>query len=220
MLGRLAELAEDQWGLITRAQTRAAGVPPATLARLADVGGPLERIAHGVYRLRGTPVPPVLDLRVAWLQLAPDVPAWQRTRQQGVVSHRSAAAMLGLGDLPADQHEFTVPRRQQTRRRDVRLHCRPLREDEWTRSAGDVLPYTRASRLVVDLLIDREEPSAVAAVVADALERVLDDPKTLATALNPFAARFGLPPGDGGALLGQLVETTGFDPARYLAEIN
>jgi hypothetical protein len=180
----------------------------------------MERIAHGVYRLRGVPAPPMLDLRAAWLQLAPDAPAWHRTGEQGVVSHRSAAALLRLGDLPADQHEFTVPHRQQTRRRDVRLHCRPLREDDWTRSAGDLLPYTRASRIVVDLLVDREEPSAVAAIVADALERVLDYPRDFATALSPFAARFGLRPGNGPGLLGQFVETAGFDPAPYLAEIN
>jgi Transcriptional regulator, AbiEi antitoxin len=219
-LGRVAALAEDQWGLITRAQAREAGVPPATLARLAAEGGPLERIAYGVYHVRGAPAPPMLDLRAAWLQLAPDTPAWQRTAEEGVVSHRSAAALLHLGDLPADRHEFTVPHRQQTRRRDVRLHCRPVRDDEWVRTAGDRLPYTRASRLVVDLLVDREEPSAIAAIVADALDRVLDHPLTFATALRPFAARFGLPPGDGSALLGQFVETAGFDPAPYLAEIN
>jgi hypothetical protein len=34
----------------------------------------------------------------------------------GVVSHRSAAELYGLGHLTADQHEFTVPSRRQTRR--------------------------------------------------------------------------------------------------------
>jgi hypothetical protein len=32
-----------------------------------------------------------------------DVP---RTPGQGVVSHRSAAAVYGVGDLPADRHDF------------------------------------------------------------------------------------------------------------------
>jgi len=219
-LGRLADLAEDQWGLVTRAQALAADVSPATLARLAAVGGPLERVAHGVYRLRGTAAAPLLDLRAAWLQLAPAIPAWERTAEQGVVSHRSAAALLRLGDLPADRHEFTVPHRQQTRRRDVRLRCRPLREDEWVSSQGDLLPYTRASRLVADLLADREEPSAVAQIVVDVLDRVLDYPATLAAALSPFAARFGLLAGNGTALLVQFVEAAGADPAPYLAEID
>jgi hypothetical protein len=169
--------------------------------------------------MRGTVAPPLLDLRAAWLQLAPEVPAWVRTEQDGVVSHRSAAALLGLGDLPADRHEFTIPRRHQTRRRDVRLYRRALRDDEWIRSAGDLLPYTRVSRLVVDLLRDREEPSAVAAIVTDSLDRVLEYPRTMVAALEPFAARFGLPAGDGVALLAHFVDEAGADPAPYLEQI-
>jgi hypothetical protein len=54
------------------------------------------------------------------------VPAWERAPDQGVVSHRSAAALYGLGHLPADRHEFTLPTRRQTRRADVRLHPQEL----------------------------------------------------------------------------------------------
>ena len=218
-LGTLSELADDQWGLVTHAQARAAGVAPATLARLAAEGGPLGRVARGIYRLRGSVAPDLLDLRAAWLQLAPEVPVWQRTAAEGVVCHRSAAAVLRLGDLPADRHEFTLPQRRQTRRRDVRLHCRPLREDEWTRSAGDLLPYTRASRTVADLLADREEPSAVGTIVAEALDRVLDHPSTMAFTLGPFAERFGFRRGDGAALLAQLLDAAGADATPYLAQI-
>ncbi|MGH7746009.1 MAG: type IV toxin-antitoxin system AbiEi family antitoxin domain-containing protein, partial [Candidatus Dormibacteria bacterium] len=124
--GRLAGIAADQWGLITRRQAEAAGVSAATLKRLARTSGGLERLAHGVYRLAGAPLPRHPDLRAAWLQLAPEVPAWQRTPEQGVVSHRSAARLYGIGDLPADRHEFTLPVRRQSRRADVRLHHRSL----------------------------------------------------------------------------------------------
>ena len=99
----------------------------------------------------------------------------------------------------------------------MRLHCRPLLDHEWAASEGDGLPYTRASRLVSDLLVDREEPSAVAAIVADTLDRALEHRATMVDALNPFAARFGLPVGDGAALLDQLLETAGADPARHVA---
>ena len=68
-------------------------------------------------------MPDLAALRAAWLQLAPGVPAWQRCADQGVVSHRSAAAVFGLGHLPADVHEFTLPARRQSRRGDVRLTC-------------------------------------------------------------------------------------------------
>ena len=55
-LSRIARIAEDQWGLITRRQAEGAGVSKATLQRLAKTGI-LDRVAHGVYRMTGAPPP-------------------------------------------------------------------------------------------------------------------------------------------------------------------
>ncbi|GIU89360.1 MAG: hypothetical protein KatS3mg010_0459 [Acidimicrobiia bacterium] len=82
--------------------------------------------------------------------------------------------MYGLGHLPADVHEFTVPSRRQTRRRDVRLHIRPLRHGEWISLRG--LLVTRPSRIASDLVLDGEDPAAVAQLVADAIRSVFDRP--------------------------------------------
>ena len=207
-LTRLSQIAEDQWGLLTRRQMELAGISRATLQRLASERI-LERVAHGVYRLTGAPSPDSLELRAAWLQLAPDVRAWERTPDQGVVSHRSAAAVYGLSHLPADRHEFTLPTRRQTRQPDLRLHQRPLREREWISLRG--LPVTRPSRIVSDLLDDNEDPEAVAHVVADAIRAAYEYPGTFADALAPHAARFGLRRGDGIALLSWLLDLVG-DP--------
>lgn len=208
-LSRLAELAADQWGLITRRQAKEAGVSPATIQRLSADGSILERVAHGVYHLAGAPLPDHLELRAAWLQLAPETPAWERTLDQGVVSHRSAAALYGLGHLPADTHEFTLPARRQTRRPDVRIHRLPLDSDECIQLRG--LPATRPSRIASDLLADREDPEAVASVVADAIRDEYDYPATFADTLAPQASRFGLRRGDGLAILRWLLELVG-DP--------
>jgi hypothetical protein len=164
----------------------------------------LERVAQGVYRLSGSPTPDHLELRAAWLQLAPDVPAWKRTPREGVVSHRSAAAVYGLGHLPADRHEFTLPVRRQSRRPDVRLHQRGVTDSEWTSLRG--LPVTRPARIAADLLADREDPGAVGYVIADAIRGAYDYPGTFAVALAPHAAKFGLRRGDGIALLGWLLD--------------
>lgn len=207
-LVRLSQFAEDQWGLVTRRQAEDAGISKATMTRLVGRGD-LERIVHGVYRVRGAPTPDHVDLRAAWLQLAPGTPAWERTADDGVVSHRSAAEMYGLGHLPADVHEFTVPIRRQTRRDDVRLHVRPMRDGEWVSLDG--LPVTRPSRIASDLLLDGEDPTAVAQLVADAIRSVVDYPGTFADALAPFAARFGLRRGDGLALLRWFLDLVG-DP--------
>lgn len=203
VLARLAaEVAEDQWGLVTRAQALAAGVPRATFARLVAAGA-LVRVAHGVYRIVGGPDPGHLDLRAAWLQLDPWTPAWQRVRSAGVavVSHRSAADLYGLGDLIADMHEFSVPVRVQTRRRDVRLFLRQVEPAD--RDVVDGLPVTRAHRIVADLLTRYEDGSAVATVAVEAVRRGLTTPGQIATSVAPLASRYHL--GDGTALADQLL---------------
>lgn len=199
----LADLSEEQWGLFTKRQAAATGMAWTTLARLARQG-PAERIAHGVYRLRGAPPDEYLALRAAWLQLAPDTPAWERGPDQGVVSHRSAAALYGLGHLPADVHNFTLPVRRQTRRPDVHLHQARLPVEEWTRRRG--LPVTRPARIAADLLADLEDPAAVAQVVVDALRTATEDPGSVARAIAPRAAGFGLGHGDGPGLLAWLLD--------------
>ena len=215
-LHRLAKIAEDQWGLVTRRQAERADVSQATLQRLATTGV-LDRVAQGVYRLTGAPPPDHLELRAAWLQLAPEVPAWERTPEQGIVSYRSAAALYGLGHLPADRHEFTLPVRRQSRRKDVRLHHRSVSPSEWIVLHG--MPVTRPSRVAADLLADKEDPEAVAQVIADAIRSIYDYPGKFADALAPHAARFGLRRGDGLALLRWLLDLVG-DPetSRWMQE--
>jgi len=203
-VSKLAELAPDQWGLVTRRQAQAAGVSRATMTRLIGEQAFLDRVGHGVYHLAAAPLPDHLDLRVAWLQLAPDIPAWRRSAENGVVSHRSAAELYGLGELPADIHEFTVPVRQRSRRPDVKLHVGEVSDAEWINLRG--LPVTRPSRIAADLLGDHEEPGVVARIVADALRKVYDYPGTFADALAPHAVRFGFRRGDGLAVLRWLLD--------------
>jgi hypothetical protein len=197
-------VAEDQWGLVTRQQARNVGISPTTWDRFIAPGGELRRVGYGIYQLVGAPEPDHLDLRVAWLQLAPAVLAWERRPVDGVVSHRSAAEMYGVGHLPADVHQFTVGRRRQSRHRNVRLHTRPLADREWIVLRG--LPVTRPSRIASDLLYEREDSDAVAQVIVASLREVYDYPGTFADALAPHAQRFGLRRGDGVGLLRWFLE--------------
>src|SRR5262249_39001986 len=152
--------------LFTRRQAQATGMAWTTLARMIDTNV-VERIAHGVYRFRGSPPFEHLELAAAWLQLAPDTPAWERQAAQGVISHRSAAALFRLGELPASEHHFTLPTRRRTRRDDVILHKSVVGPAEWARTAGG-LPVTLPSRTAADLIAAFEDPQAVGHVVADA----------------------------------------------------
>lgn len=203
-------IAEEQWGLVTRRQVHATGAAWSTLARQVRSGS-LERVAHGVYRVRGAGEAEHLELRAAWLQLSPATPAWERTPEQGVVSHRSAAALYGLGHLPADVHEFTLPARRQTRRSDVRLHRGDVSDGSWITLHG--LPVTRPNRIAADLLAEREDPGAVGELIADALRPGYEYSGTVAAAIAPYAASHGLRRGDGIGLLRWLLDLTG-DPER------
>ena len=207
-LSRLARLAEDQWGLLTRRQAGRAGVSPATVQRLASQGV-LRRVAHGVYLLAGAPAPDLVDLRAAWLQLAPETPAWDRSPEQGVVSYRSAAAVYDLGHLPGDRHDFTLPVRRQSRRPDVRLHKQRLDKGD-VRSVRGLL-VTRPSRIAGDLLNDLEDPESVGQVIADGLREGHEAPEAFASSLRDSAVRYGFRSGDGAAVLRWLLDLVG-DP--------
>jgi len=216
-LPRVQDLTQDQWGLVTRRQVEEAGIGSTTAERLTGPGGGLERVAHGVYQIAGSPIPDHRDLRAAWLQLAPEVPAWERTAEQGVMSHRSAASLYGLGHFPADRHEFTFPVRRQTRRQDVRIHVRQIKDDEWIALKG--LPVTRPSRIVSDLLWQHEDPEGVAQIVIEACRNVFDYPGTFVDSLAPHSFRFGLRRGDGFALLKWFLDLVGdSDTQRWLGE--
>jgi Transcriptional regulator, AbiEi antitoxin len=213
-LARLTDVAEGQWGLVTLQQARTADVGWRSLTRLVDAGL-LERVAHGVYRVRGAPQAEHLDLRAAWLQLDPRRPAWQRLDDRGVavVSHTSAARLYGVGDLRADVHEFTIPHRRQTRRPDVRLHRGRVPPEQRILVAG--LPTTRAGWMIGQLLADHIDPDAVAQIAREVLEGVLDYPGHVAESLAPYAQRFGYRRGDGIALLDEFLRRAGA-PERQL----
>lgn len=215
---RLGELTQDQWGLVTRGQLEDAGFASTTVERLTSSGGTLERVSWGVYQLVGSPIPDHRDLRGAWLQLAPHVHAWERTPDQGVVSHRSAAAVYELGHLPADQHEFTVPVRRQTRRPDVRIHLRQIHDGEW--ASLDGLLLTRPPRIASDLLRSREDPEAIAHVVADALRRGHATPGEFVSVFGRGAAASGFRRGDGMAVFRWLLDLAGdMDSGKWISQV-
>jgi predicted transcriptional regulator of viral defense system len=205
---RLSEIAEDQWGLVTRRQARQAGVGHTSLDRMT-ADGRVERVAHGVYRVRGAGEPDHLGLRAAWLQLAPETPAWARLDDpdDAVVSHASAASLHRVGDLRADVHEFTLPRRRQTRRRDVRLHRGVVPATDRIVHSG--LPVTRPARTIADLLAAHVEPGVVGRIAAEVLDGGLEGATDVADRVAPYAARFGLPRGDGRATLEYLLALAG-----------
>ncbi|HEV3045751.1 MAG TPA: type IV toxin-antitoxin system AbiEi family antitoxin domain-containing protein [Solirubrobacteraceae bacterium] len=121
---RLAELADDQYGFLTQQQTRALGVQPMTLVRMAE-RGVLERRGHGLYRVAHFPMAPLDSYMEATL--------WPRGTR-GVLSHETALELYELSDVNPSKIHITVPQGHRIRREIPALY----RVHHETLAGGDV----------------------------------------------------------------------------------
>ncbi|MFI9332617.1 type IV toxin-antitoxin system AbiEi family antitoxin domain-containing protein [Kitasatospora sp. NPDC052868] len=203
-------IAADQWGLVTAKQVAEQGVNGVRLKRLTDAGL-LEHVSRGVYLVPGAGYPQHLEIKAAWLRLAPAKAAWQREStdpDSGVVSHTSACLLHDLGDIPAGDVEITVPRRRVSRDPDVRLRIGALEPADITLIDG--LPVTTAERTIVDLLRSRADAGHIGGVIADAEHRDLIALDALADRVQAFAKSYGVSPtADGRVLIDHLVAQGG-----------
>lgn len=169
--------------------------------------GELERLAQGVYATPAAVGDELTARRGAWLSLDPGTLAYvrlERPEVAGVISHASAAAMHGIGDILEPQIEVTLPVRYRPRREDLRVHRAVLEPREVTVVEG--LPVTTAARTVADLVRAGHDRDHVASVVADALRRDLTSLSDLRDALE------GVEPGRSGSqVLSELMAVAGLD---------
>jgi len=203
----VADIAADQWGLLTTAQAVAAGVTRMMLSRMVE-RGELERVMQGVYATPAATGGELTQRRAAWLSLDPATPAHVRLEKpedSGVLSHASAAAMHNIGDILEPQTEVTLPTRYRARRDELRTHRAVLEPHEVILVDG--LPVTTPARTVADLLLAGHDQDHVATVVADALRRDLTNVQGLQDALEGIESSRS-----GEEVLASLMATAGIDP--------
>lgn len=181
--------------MITAGQARRLGVTRQDLKRLLDDGTlAVADQAARVYRLTGAPEDPERDpLRAAWLQLG-GTKSWQEraAAPDAIISHRSAAHLRGLGDLIPYEHEFYTATRKRPRRSDVKVRVRShISPDSW--EVWDGLPMSTVPAIIDELLADREDESAVAQVVRDALDLGLLRRDALNAIVAPHTVAYGHP---------------------------
>lgn len=187
----LSRVTAEQWGLVTAEQAEQVGVDAACLGGLVQ-SGVLVVVGANVFQLAGAPLTPLLDIKVAWLQLEPGTPAWQRlTGNSGVVSHSSACRLHGLGDLPVGTVEM-FGAASGTVEAGVRVHHGP-RLGPAHITIVDGLPVTTVERTITDLLHTGLDGGHVGGVVADAARLGLVDLRSLAQQVAVFASAYGLP---------------------------
>jgi predicted transcriptional regulator of viral defense system len=206
----LGAFTAEQWGMVTSRQATGLGVDGVTLHRLEKAGF-LDRVRRGVYAATTATVTGAREEQAAWLALNAAGPAWKRPRVDpdgGVVSHRSAARLHGLGELVNDRITFTTPRRRTSRDPDLWFRTAQLADEDVT--VIDGLPVTTALRTICDLLDQHIDGSHIATIIRQAVEANQVRLDTLAEHIGPYALRYGVRrPGDGEALLEQLLAEIG-----------
>lgn len=134
---RIAQRFRRQYSVMSRSELRALGVTArAEAARVAQ--GEWDRPAAHVVRLSGSRHSPEQDLMVALLECSP----------YAVASHRSAAWLWGLADVP-DAHEVSIPFGAGWRRGSFTVHR--VKDVPAEISFRSDIPCTNPLRTLVDL---------------------------------------------------------------------
>lgn len=180
----ITPIAESQRGLVTTRQAASVGVPRLALSRL-EAAGDLERVTHGVYRVAGAADDDHTRTYARWLALDPARTASERIADRDhmiAVSHRSAAAIYGIGDLPASVDTFASSYRKQSQRDGVRIHTGELSRSEVRVEHGMLV--TTPERTLADLSRTEPDQSHVADALADAIAAHLTNRDVVAAALG------------------------------------
>lgn len=172
------EVAADQFGYITAAQARSAGVNPMALVMM-ERRQTVERVSRGVYRLAQFPHDALAEYMEATLWPAGIT---------GVISHQSALALFGVSDANPARIHLTVPTGYRVRRQvpaRMALHYADLPEADVTvhegiavttlsRTLRDCRDASLGGALIQQALEDAERNGLVSRLEGAALRRELD----------------------------------------------
>jgi very-short-patch-repair endonuclease len=110
---------------------------------------------------------------------------------KATLSHRSAAALWGIGREVSGRIDVSVQRTGKVRRRGLRVHRRPsLRAEDV--SCRKRIPVTGVVRTLIDLATELDE-IGVERAVNEADKRDLIDPETLRSRLSHYKGEPGVP---------------------------
>jgi very-short-patch-repair endonuclease len=175
------ELAGKQHGIVTRRQLLALGFSSRSIEHRRSTGR-LHLVTRGVYAVGW----PALDQRRRWMA------AVLACGKDAALSHRSAAALLGIGKELPGRIDVSVPRRCELSRPGLLIRGRPSLPAR-DLSVSDGISITSPVRTLVDLGTELE-PITLERAVNDADKRGLVDPETLREGLARFRGEPGVRP--------------------------
>jgi hypothetical protein len=187
-------LVARQHGIVARAQLLALGFSARAIEHRIAYGR-LHPIARGIYAVGW----PYLDRRRRWaaaVLAAASAPADRAAEPylggETALSHRSAAALWGIGSEQRGRVDLSVRRAQGVRRPGLLIRRRlSLQASEIL--IHEDLPVTSPVQTLIDLATELG-PIAVERAVNDADKRNLIDPETLREALDDHAGEPGVRP--------------------------
>jgi hypothetical protein len=174
-------LAGSQHGIVARRQLLALGFSSRSIEHRIQRGR-LHPVARGVYAVGW----PGLNQKRRWMAavlVAGDAAA---------LSHRSAAAALGIGSEKTGCIDVSVRRRCELRHPGMRIRGRPALRAEDIQLHDDI-PVTCPARTMIDVATELG-PIAIERMVNAADKRDLIDPEALRAALDRFAGEPGVKP--------------------------
>ncbi|MDX6603475.1 MAG: hypothetical protein QOF13_2677 [Solirubrobacterales bacterium] len=176
---RAWELAGRQHGVVARRQLLMLGFSRRAIEHRVERGR-LHVVAHGVYAVGW----PKLTQKQRWMA------AVLACQDDAALSHRSAAALWGIGTEKPDVIDVSVRRRCELRRPGLRVRGRP------SLSAEDIviregIPVTALVLTLVDLAT-KLGPLGIERSVNEADKRDLIDPEALRSALDGYAGEPGV----------------------------
>ncbi|KFI91123.1 putative transcriptional regulator [Bifidobacterium saguini DSM 23967] len=203
---QLSPLTSTQWGLVTTSQAQRLGISRSSLYKL-ETSGKLDRVSQGVYRNTSAPSEEHEALHAAWLSLYPQKTAEERLQSaapDAVVSSKTAAWLLGIGDFVPEPYCFSTPVRKQTQRTDIVLRLKRYVSESLTIREG--LPITTVEQTIADLVAENTDFSLLSDIFITSGTDVLSsiNYSYLEQLLCPYAKRYGFPSGDGKSLLHML----------------
>jgi len=174
------DLAEQQHGIVARRQLLALGFSKGEIEHRVGRGR-LHLVMRGVYVIGW----PRLTRKRRWMT------AVLACGDNAMLSHRSAAALWGIGAERKGRVDISVRRRAELRRPGLRVRGRP------TLTATDILkqdgiPVTSPILTLIDLATELG-PLGIERAVNEADKRELVDPETLRLALDAYAGQPGAP---------------------------
>lgn len=169
---RLYSLAESQGGYFTAADAKSVGYDYA-LQHFHVQRGTWTRVDRGIYRLKRFPSGEYEDL-IRW---------WLWSRKEGAISHESAAAVYGLGDILPSKVDLTVPMNFRKKvQQGVVLHKAKLSSSDTEMREG--VRITTPLRTILDMARQHLDPERLTAVVKDAVRKGLLDRRVLLSVLD------------------------------------